>query len=415
MVAGIRGEAGMTPAKGACRRTLGNPPAWAVIAACAAVLGLRRAHAWSNPQFWAEDGVFYARAMTEGTHAFLDPMGGYLHTILRAVALLAAHVDPVFAPAVFVGAATLATLYVCSLTLSQRCPLPRLSGLCALAVVLVPETHEVLLNLVNLQWVLGAGLILILLSADPVRPGAWFHDTVVVAAMGLTGPFCIILAPLFLLRALQRRSRASAVLSAIVVACSCVQAFMLWRNPPTVFDANPSYVSYRFILPIIGRRVGGSLLLGDFLRPDTDIVIGSIAGLFTLCAVAYLAFRPGQDRTARIGLGLAFALVLAGSLYRASNGLYLFFTPETRARYVYIPQLLALWLLLLGTARPGRLARICSLLCIWALLVNLPRLREPAYKNLHWADYADRIRAGAAVSVPINPQGFTVELPARPK
>jgi len=400
---------------GGTRRFLEDPPLWAVVTVCTAVLGLRRAEAWSNPQFWAEDSVFYQKAMTEGAGAFLDPMGGYLHTVLRSVALLAAHVDPLLAPAVFVGAATLATLYVCGLTLSSRSPLPRFAGLCALAVVLVPETHEVLLNLVNLQWILGAGLVLVLLSVDPARPGQWAHDVVAVAAMGMTGPFCIILAPLFLLRALLRKSRASTLLAGIVVACACVQALMLHETASAAPDLSPGTVPYRFILPIIGRRIGGSLLVGSLLGQDTDQVVGTLVGLLTLAGVAYLALRPGMYRMARLGLGLAFFLILAGTLYRASNGYYLFFTPETRARYVYIPQLLALWLLVASAVQSGRPAQICALLCVWALLVNLPRLREPAYPDLHWADYAGRIRAGEAVSVPVNPRGFTVELPARAK
>jgi hypothetical protein len=397
------------------RSLLEEPPKTAVLALCAVVLGLRRAEAWSNPQFWAEDGVLYARARTAGSHAFLETMGGYLHTVLRAVADLAARADPAWAPGIFVAAATVVTLYVAGLTLSARSNLPRFAGLCALAVVLVPETHEVLLNLVNLQWVLGAGLILVLLSADPMRRGQWAHDVVAAAAMGMTGPFCIILFPLFLLRAYSRRTRASVVLGAIVGACAVVQALMLHGSAaPALADPQGS-VPYRLILPLIGRRVGGSILMGSLLGPDTDQVIGTAVGLLTLVGAAFLAFRPGLNRAVRVGLGLALGFMLAGTLYRASNGFFLFFTPETRARYVYIPQLLAIWLLVVSTAQPGRVGRVCTILCAWALLVNVPRLREPAYRDLHWKDYAVRIRAGEAVSAPINPRGFTVELPARGK
>jgi hypothetical protein len=238
---------------------------------------------------------------------------------------------------------------------------------------------------------------------------------VAVAAFGMTGPFCIILSPLFLLRAAIRRTKASRVLASLIVACACVQAFMLLRGPDSVFSSTQGYVSYRFILPIIGRRVGGSLLLGSLLGKDTDQVIGTLVGLLTLGGAAYLAFRPGMYRMARAGIGLSFFFILAGTLLRASNGYYLFFTPETRARYVYIPQLLVLWLLIASAAQPGRVARICTLLCICSLAVNLPRLREPAYTDLHWSDYAGRIRDGEAVIIPTNPAGFRVELPARAK
>jgi hypothetical protein len=413
MVEGIKPGADPLSGSRRLRRLLDEPPAAAVLALCAVVLGLRRAEAWSHPQFWAEDGFFYARAREVGAHSFLETMGGYLHTVLRAVALVAVKSDPAWAPGIFVGAATLATLYVAGLTLSARSTLPRFAGLCALAVVLVPETHEVLLNLVNLQWVLGAGMILILISADPSSRGQWTHDLLAAAAIGMTGPFCILLFPLFALRALMRRSRPSAALAAVVTACAAVQLLKLHGVPGTLVSTAPGVVPYRLILPLIGRRIGGSILVGSLQGSDTDQVIGSLVGLLTLAGVAFLAFRPGPGRKVRAGLGLAFAFMLAGTLYRASNGFFLFFTPETRARYVYIPQLLAIWLLVVSAGKEGRVSRICALLCIWALLVNLPRLREPAYTDLHWADYVPRIRAGEAVSVPINPRGFTSDIRAR--
>ena len=412
MVEGLKpAEGGVTGAH-APARLVADPPRAAVLVLCAAVLGLRRAEAWSNPQFWAEDSRFYQSAMTDGVRAFLEPMGGYICAFQRAVAAVAAHADPALAPAIFVGAATAVTLYVAGLALAPRSPLPRAAGLCALAVVLVPETHEVLLNLVNLQWVLGAGLILVLVSADPVRPSAWAHDLVAAVVIGMTGPFCILLSPLFVLRAAVRRTGASAALAAAVAACALVQAAMLHGAPPSPFDPPGAYVSYRFLLPIIGRRIGGSLLMGSLLGADTDEFVGSVVGVLTLAGVGYLALRAGPARAARAVLGLAFAILVAAALYRCRHGLYLFFTPETRARYLYVPQLLALWLLIAAAVTRGRAARVCALLCAWGLVVNLPRLRERALVDLHWGAYADKIRAGEAVAAPTNPVGWSLRIPA---
>jgi hypothetical protein len=412
MVQGIQPNgAGLT--RGRLRRLAEEPPVWAAFLLCGAVLGLRRAEAWSNPQFWAEDSGLYRAARVDGLAAFAQPMGGYLHTTLRTIALVAAHVDPSLAPAVYVLAATLLTAYVASRAVSARCPLPHFGCLCALAVVLVPETNEVLLNVVNLQWVLGAALILLLISADPDSPSAWINDTVTAAAFGMTGPFCVILSPLFLLRAWLRRSRGSLAVAAIVCSCALVQAYMLHNDPPS--PIKNGYVSYRFILPIIGRRIGGSLMIGSLLGPDTDQVLGSMVGIFTVLSAVYLAARQGPFRTARLYIGAAFLLILTGSLYRASNGFYLFFIPETRGRYMYIPQLLVLWLLLSTALQRGREARICTLLCLWGLAVNLPRLREPAYVDLHWEDYAPLVREGRAVTIPVNPVPWVMKIPARQK
>jgi hypothetical protein len=408
------GRGGEAPGRALLAR-LRDPPWAVVIALCAGILSLRRAEAVTNPQFWAEDVNFYSEARLYGWHAFLRPLAGYLHMVARAIAAIAARVDPAYAPAVFVCGAALATLYVSGRTLSRRCPLPRFCGLFALAVVLVPDTHEVLLNLVNLQWVLAAGLVLLLISEDPKDGLEWTHDALAGLALGLTGPFCVILSPLFVARAAGRKSRASVALAAMIVGCAVIQESLVLAAARTVVDPPLNTVPFADILPLIGRRIGGSVVLGSLLSGDTDQVIGAVAGVGTLAGIGFLALRPGPHRRERVVLGLVFAVLLASVLYRVRYTLGLFFVPHTRARYVYLPHLIAIWLLLLNTLQGGRVARICAVLLALGLLLNLPTYREAAYEDMHWASYAARIRAGEAVSVPTNPPGWFLVLPARDK
>ena len=312
------------------------------------------------------------------------------------------------------GGAALAALYVAGRVLSVRCPLPPFAGLCALAVVLVPDTYEVLLNVVNLQWVLGVGLVLLLISGDPESRWQWTHDLAAAVALGLTGPFCILLAPLFAWRAWRRRSDASIVLAAIVVACALVQGYFVVTEPPAMIppELGPGMSA---ILPAIGRRIGGSLLLGAFLGGETNPSIGTIAGIATLVGVGALALGPGRLRSATVELGLVFVMVLCSQLLQDCPpcARTLYFETHADSRYVYIPQLIAVWLLICAAAQKGRGWGLCSALLAWALIVNIPRLREPAYVDLHWSHYADRMRAGEAVTVPTNPPGWYSHLPAR--
>jgi hypothetical protein len=390
-----------------------SPPAALVIGACVVVLCLRRVGAVTNPQFWAEDAYFFQRAYILGWSAFAEPFAGYFHTILRSVAAVAVSIDPSRAPAIFAACAVLVTAYVCALALSPRCPLPRLGGACALAVVLVPDTYEVLMNDVNLQWVTGAGLVLILISGDPEGPWQWAHDLGAAAVIGLTGPFCIVLFPVFAVRAGLRRSPASAALAAIVGFCALIQGLTLVAQPSASGGAPGYHVQLSLVLPAIGRRVGGSLFLGTLLSPDTDLYLGTAAGILTLAGVAFLCARPGRIREARLLLGLAFFAVLAGALFRTRYYLDLYFAPRVQERYVYIPQLILIWLLLATAGWGGRAARVSRLLCFWALVVNLPRLREPAYADLHWDRYEEGIREGRKVVVPTNPPGWYMPLPAK--
>jgi hypothetical protein len=401
-------------ARARAARLLADPPRYAVLALCAVILALRRAGAVTNPQFWAEDVFFFQRAYVLGWSAFTDQFAGYMHTILRAVAEFAVLVDPAHGPAIFVACSAAITLYVASRALSERCPLPRLGGACALAVVLVPDTYEIYLNDVNLQWITGAGLILLLISRDPVGAWQWAHDLGTAAAMGLTGPFSIILCPLFAWRAWRRRNRSSAALAAIVGACSLIQGYCVLTEPPAP-GAPMGPIALRLILPAIGRRIGGSILMGSLLSPETDQYVAAAVGLATLAGVAYLAFRRGMIRAERAMLGLAFFGLVAGTLYRTRHTLDGYFIPLSHARYVFIPQLIAIWLLLAAVGERGRAGRIAALVCAWALLVNIPRYREPAYVDLHWSRYEPRIRAGQPVVVPTNPPGWYMPLPARPK
>jgi hypothetical protein len=390
--------AGLTTG-GRAARLLADPPNAAVLFVCAAILGLRRAGAFTNPQFWAEDGYFYERARSVGWHSLWLPYNGYLHLVPRSAAIVAAHADPALVPSIFVGFAALFTLYVASRTLSPRCPLPRYAGLAALAVVLVPDTYEVLLNLVNLQWVLAGGLVLLLVSRDPSGWGPWIHDLAASVALGLTGPFSIVLAPLFLWRAWMRKTRASALLAAAVAACAVVQA----------------YCVSRLLLPAIGRRIGGSLLLGSLVPGEAAIGVGTVAGLATLAAIGFLALRPGPARRERCVLGIALFGILAASLLRTRWTLHEYFTPHSDSRYVFVPQLLALWLLISAACGSGWTARWAAAAALACLAFNLPRLREPAYADMKWTLYVPAIRAGEAVRIPINPEGWILTLPAREK
>jgi hypothetical protein len=403
---------GSLSARARVARFMAAPPGWAILAVCGVVLSLRRAGAVTNPQFWAEDAYFFQRAYVFGWSAFAEPFSGYLHTVLRAVAQVTVMVDPAHGPALFAACSGAVTLYVAGRTLSARCPLPRLGGACALAVVLVPDTYEIFMNVVNLQWVVAAGLILLLVSRDPAGGWEWAHDLAAAALMGLTGPFCIVLLPLFAWRAWERRTRGSAVLAGVLALCAFIQGFCVVHDP---YASTAGPILYKLLLPAVGRRIGGSVLMGSLMAKDTDLYLGTAVGIATLAGIAYLAFRPGAQRPERRLLGLAFCALLTAALYRTRYTFDWYFLPLYHARYVFLPQLIAVWLLLSAAGGKDRTARVCALLAVWAFVVNLPRDQEQAYVDLQWSRYEPRIRAGLPVTIPTNPPGWFLPLPARPK
>jgi hypothetical protein len=394
-------------------RVLADPPAWAVMLACAIALSLRRAGAISNPQLWAEDGRLFGDAYALGGHSILVPFSGYLHVLPRLAAWLALACGPVYARWFFVGSAYVTTLYVASRALSVRCPLPRLLGIGALAVVLVPDTYEVLLNLVNLQWVTGAGLLLLLISSDPAGLGEWIHDLLAGAIIGLTGPFSVFFFPLFIMRAIRRKTPASWCILALVGACAVAQAAVFLSQPAEILPKTMDDVSFSLVLPAIARRVGASILLGSIGGSDADLYVGTVAGIATVAGAAFLAWRLGQNRMERLSLGAAIVILLVFSFYRQRFVLDRFFRPPYASRYFYIPQLIFIWLLLWSAVLRNRLGRIAATLLVVAFVLNLPRLREPPYLDTRWSTYEQSMREGRKILIPINPPGWYIQLPGR--
>lgn len=386
-------------------------PTWLILLVGAAILFARKPDAFRTPQFWAEDGWFYWWAVVDGWRALISPYAGYLHTFPRILAAVAAHLDPLWAPRIFVGAAFAATLYVAARACSDRCQLPLRAG-CALAVVLVPDAFEVLLNIVNVQSLLSAGLILLLISREPERRSQHVHDYVVAVLFGLTGPFSLLLAPLFIWRAFARRTGSSILLAGIIAACGALQFYHLLHDPANV-KAGPIDLGAGLAVP--GMRIAASLLAGwwvplDYWRP---VEVGLT--VLTLATVALLAVRRGGARLERIWLATAFVLLLVSSVFRVRHNLPDLCHSGFGSRYFYTPQLLVIWLLL-GAAMDQRrwIKWSAGAVIFWALAVNGPRLRENPLTDYHWADVARKLRAGEETDVHVNPD-WTIHFPARSK
>jgi hypothetical protein len=400
-----------------------HPPLPVTLIACALILAVRRPAQIRNPQFWAEDGkVFYTEAYTLGARAFVRSFGGYLHTLQRIVAAASQWADPAWAPAIFVAATFLLTVYVAARTQSARFPLRPHIGY-ALAVVLVPDTFEVLLFLGNVHFVTAAGLVLVLISRDARRWWQHGHDAAAVLLLGLTGPYSVLFAPLFVWRTLRRRTRPSLVLAILVTGCALTQGILIaLHEKGRLGDEGPVAMGYgdfapRKLLAVPGMRIAGSLLAGSRVPSDYPLLVETALGIGVLVAVALLALRKGSARTERVWLAMAFLLVLGGTLYRCRFVLPDLCHAVYGNRYFYLPQLIVLWLLIdLALERRRGLSRGAAVLLLWMLVANIPRLREPGLPDMRWADYAARIRAGEAVEIPTNPGGvepWIMRLPAR--
>lgn len=405
------GAVSETSRRGLLKAWIECPPWWLVVLVCGAILVVRKFDVVVNPQFWGEDGPnFYRDAILSGWRAFPIVYASYLHAVPRVVGALASVFHPRWAPTVFVTCAFALTLYVALRTQSGRSPLPRNLAVAA-AVVCIPDGFEVLLNITNLQWVIVSGLLLVLISRDPETWPQKLHDAVATLLLGLTGPFSIAMGPLFLWRAVQRRSRWSTVLAALACGTAAVQAWTILHYPPGKQELP---VDLGALLAVPGMRLSASLLVGAFTPADFPRVIEIALAVLALGAVVFLATRKGPARPERLLIGAFFVGLLGLTLFRCRYVLPDLCRAGYGSRYFYPLQLMLVWLLLFAAADTGLRRRwILGAVLGWALLINLPRLREAPLTDLHWADFAQQICSGEAVSVPVNPGPWRIELPER--
>ncbi|MFZ9745230.1 MAG: hypothetical protein ACO3G4_01200, partial [Opitutaceae bacterium] len=141
---------------------------WLLLLGLAALLALRKPDALLNPQLWAEDGsVFLVEQERLGAGAILQPYMGYLHLLPRLTAWSAAQgLDPAWWPAWYNGIAFLVWCGVLARTLSPRLPLPHRPWL-ALAIIVGPQTGEILGTITNAQWVTALLLVQQILLRRP--------------------------------------------------------------------------------------------------------------------------------------------------------------------------------------------------------------------------------------------------------
>jgi hypothetical protein len=126
-----------------------------------------------------------------------------------------------------------------------------------------------------------------------------------------------------------------------------------------------------------------------------------------------LGWKKKELQVERYFLVFAIFALLASALFRSWEHLLYLARIGYGSRYFYAPQLAVLWLLLQAQHDGDRLRWCYRGLLVWFLIMNVPRLREPPQVDKHWADYVGSLRRGRAVTIPINPEGWTIPVTKR--
>jgi hypothetical protein len=271
--------------------TLGSRVALSVpwVAAATTLQMVRRP---SDPPPWdslfAEDGaVFLEGALNNKLPAPLfDSYNGYLHLVPRAIAELTVLFPLESAPLVMSLAASL-TVAALSLLVYRASaswlPSPYLRAALAFAFVLLPVAtgSEAGASAAYVGWYWLYACFWVLVAPPSGR--AWLALASGVALLtALTTPLAVVLVPVAVAAAALRRDRHSVAVAGALAAGLAVQAVARSGEAARVGSEAGD------LLPLLGERVSGGLLVGD--RFVGDLVNGSLGSVFGgVCSVAVAA------------------------------------------------------------------------------------------------------------------------------
>lgn len=390
-------------------------PTWVVLFA-AFVFAIRKPWALLHAQLYAEDGsIFLVQQEQFDARAFLEPYMGYLHTLPRLIAWLAAHLlDPAYWPTFYNGAAFALTVALFFRIASPRLAVPGKPAL-LLAFTLIAHTGEVTINVTNLQWIAAMFLVIQPLLSAPTTALARTTDLFLTALVGLTGPFSLIFLPVFAWRWFRERRLSTFWPLFVLAACAAVQAWFLLHQPAAP-PTPPDPLRPLQLFSVIGSR----LLVWSFFGPAavaplSHLVRAALAIIF-LAALAFWSLRPHPLRAQRLSLLLSFVFISVACLYRTRPDTWERDDLFNGDRYFYLSRLLLFWFLILEFDTPRRaIAWTARTLVLSGFLVHLHMFLSPAPPDYHWAEHCDPIRRGVPADIKTLPEDWFIQYPGRPK
>jgi hypothetical protein len=386
-------------------------------------------------RFWAEEGRDYFATAWEAGHAWLPGLtfvlGGYIDLAASVPATIAAHWVPLEdAPYLTSAFGLAAQLFPPLILLSsgdqgwRNRPVVLIAAL--LLILIPPLKQEVWLNTIASQYHFALGCALALALPPGGRISAALRGFVLVIGP-LAGPACVILAPLFGVRALRDKDRWRWREFALIGAASLIQltVMALHREPRRDFATGPVILSYTMldqflVLPFFGisfaRNVSSALLdaweAGRVFWPAVFVA--------PICSVVLVAatLRGRRDNAAFwfaiTGLWLALVSFLGAlTIGRPQDLILVVFG----TRYAYTPQvLISLALLRIGTTASRNMRWLPLLLAGWLIVVGAIEYRHPdgaATSGPSWASQVALWRHDPSTTMQLWPAWFRINLTPR--
>jgi hypothetical protein len=386
------------------------------------VLFLRRPDALTNPQFCAEDGIWYAQAYN--WHHWSEvpvPIAGYLHLVPRLIARISLLVPMRQAPLVFNLCALAFMAFPVLLLLSSRFASVDLRARIVLSFVylFLPNCKEIHGTVTSLQWHLAPLGLLVLLADPPLSARARVFDSVVIALCAVSGAFAILLLPIAIVVWWRRRTRA-ALVSVAFLAAGVALVPLLHRLNPAGRPAAPLGATPELVAIILGGRVVLSSLLGqhgfDFLTwhlawPYLVFLVWTFTAIGVTVIGAVLLAAPVRLRLFVVFSCLVLAAALRFPMSAPGRPQFPLLAVHGGGRYWFLPMLaflVSLGWLALAAPMPVRVGARALLLLF--PIGALRDFRHPAFEDVGWKREVERFEAaprGALLHLATYPPGWT--------
>jgi hypothetical protein len=382
------------------------------------IVVLRRPESLTDAAFFYEDGqVFYIGAFFGSP---LDQLTrqyeGYLHVIPRLVAMLERLVPPASAPLIGNGVALLVVVgvaaYIASGRLANVIPERRTRVLLAIVFLLLPGAWETLGSITLVQWYLAIFLLLAGIAGAPRGRIGSAAELVAIAFAGLTGPFSLLFAPVFWVRAWRSRDSWSITTAGLVTLVGAVQLTVLLFSGERSGQLPSLQAIGEFLTVRLWASVLGGFWMSGLIPRGIPIGAAVVASLLLLVAIVLTASAAPRKLVAALAFG---ALVIVGAtLLDQPFGLPV--SPYLAGRYVLIVSVLVAFTatLALGDGRQRRPAIRGAALAVGGLVLfgMVGDFRLPAHPDYGWAERAGCIGGPVPCDVPVEfPSVWTVHWP----
>jgi len=379
---------------------------WLTLIVIFLLLFLRRPDAFTNSQFWAEDGSQFFRACFEGNINLFTPHPDTIQLIPRIISSLASFAPLYYIPYVYIYISALITLFVAFRITGERWHIP-FKPLLALLIVLVPHSGEVFLNITNLQWITAILILHLALQENPENRFQAVTDLIILIMVGLTGAFILFFFPITLYRISIRGKNTYNYLFVLTSGTlASIQAFNIFRTYSGYFkfidvdvDKWLSVFAYKFAGALIFRAGLYKLLSRDLIFCASFLLF-----IFILISIK----KCGYNKQIVIFMASALLISVVTYLRNRQQPVELIHF-NTCDRYFYLPRLMLIWSLIVFLKHNKKYIRLFSLIILIIVILNSAFwFRGIKYNDYNWKYYSQILKNNpkAPLSIPINPEWF---------